>query len=83
MTDGSNHENNESRQPGEDPSPPSHEPLLTIAEACRIFNQKPHVFRRAIKKGFLPSYRFASRRILLRASDITALINASRLGDAK
>jgi hypothetical protein len=27
------------------------EPLLTIAEACGVFNRKPHAFRRAIKAG--------------------------------
>jgi excisionase family DNA binding protein len=60
-----------------------HEPLLTIAEACRIFNRKQHVFRRAIKAKLIPSYQLGSRRILLRASDITAAIEASRSGGAK
>jgi excisionase family DNA binding protein len=58
------------------------EPLLTIAEACVVFNLKPHVLRRAIKARSIPSYRLASRRILLRVSDITAAINASRTGGA-
>jgi excisionase family DNA binding protein len=65
------------------PSPPSPEPLLTIAEACVVFNLKPHVLRRAIKSGLLLSYRIGNGRIRVRASDITAAINASRSGGAK
>ena len=61
----------------------SHEPLLTIAEACRLFNLKPHVLRRAIKAGSIPSYRLGNGRIRLRASDITVAIEASRSGGAK
>jgi excisionase family DNA binding protein len=59
------------------------EPLLTIAEACRVFNLKPHVLRRAIKSGSIPSYRLGNGRIRLRASDINAAIEASRSGGAK
>jgi excisionase family DNA binding protein len=59
------------------------EPLLTIAEACGLFNRKPHALRRAIKAGTLPSYRRGNGRILLRASDINAAIEASRSGGAK
>jgi excisionase family DNA binding protein len=65
------------------PSPPPHEPLLTITEACALFNLKPHVLRRAIKSGSIPSYRIGNGRIRVRASDITAAIEASRSGDAK
>ena len=64
-------------------SPEPHEPLLTITEACGVFNRKPHAFRRAIKDGTLPSYRLGNGRILLRASDISAVIEASRSGGAK
>lgn len=60
-----------------------HEPLLTIAEACRLFNLKPHVLRRAIKTGTVPSYRIGNGRIRLRASDIIAAIEASRSGGTK
>jgi excisionase family DNA binding protein len=56
------------------------EPLSTIAEACATFNLKPHVLRRAIKAGTIPSYRFGNGRIRLRASDIEAAIAASRRG---
>jgi excisionase family DNA binding protein len=59
------------------------EPLLTIAEACRLFNLKPHVLRRAIKGRSIPSYRLGNGRIRLRASDISAAIEASRSGGAK
>ena len=59
------------------------EPLLTIAEACGVFNLKPHVLRRAIKARTIPSYRFVNGRIRLRASDISAAIEASRSGGAK
>ena len=57
--------------------------LLTIAEACGVFNLKPHVLRRAIKAGSIPSYRIGNGRIRLRASDIEAAIAASRNGGAK
>jgi excisionase family DNA binding protein len=60
-----------------------HEPLLTIAEACGLFNLKPHVLRRAIKARSIPSYRIGNGRIRLRASDIEAAIAASRNGGAK
>jgi excisionase family DNA binding protein len=59
------------------------EPLLTIVEACSVFNLKPHVLRRAIKARSIPSYRFGNGRIRLRASDINAAIEASRSGGAK
>jgi excisionase family DNA binding protein len=67
------------------PSQPEtrHEPLLTVAEACRAFNVKPHVLRNDIKAGSLPSYRLGNGRIRLRASDITVVIDASRSGGAK
>jgi len=70
---------------GEPPqsSPLSHEPLLTIPEACIVFNLKPHVLRKAIKAGTIPSYRIGNGRIRVRASDITAAIEASRSGGAK
>jgi excisionase family DNA binding protein len=61
----------------------SHEPLLTIAEACGIFNLKPHVLRRAIKARSIPSYRIGNGRIRLRASDINVAIEASRNGGEK
>ena len=61
----------------------NHEPLLTIAEACGLFNLKPHVLRRAIKARSIPSYRIGNGRIRLRASDIEAAIAASRNGGAK
>jgi excisionase family DNA binding protein len=60
-----------------------HERLLTIAEACGLFNLKPHVLRRAIKARSIPSYRLGNGRIRLRASDINAAIEASRSGGAK
>jgi excisionase family DNA binding protein len=63
--------------------PPGHEPLLTIAEACGVFNLKPHVLRRAIKARSIPSYRLGNERIRLRASDINAAIEASRGGSAR
>jgi excisionase family DNA binding protein len=56
------------------------EPLLTIAEACGLFNLKPHVLRRAIKARSIPNYRLGNGRIRLRASDIIAAIEASRSG---
>jgi excisionase family DNA binding protein len=60
-----------------------HEPLLTITEACALFNLKPHVLRRAIKAGTIPSYRLGNGRIRLRACDISNAIDASRSGGAK
>jgi excisionase family DNA binding protein len=60
-----------------------HEPLLTIAEACVLFNLKLHVLRRAIKAGSIPTYRLGNGRIRLRASDIIAAIEASRRGGPK
>lgn len=65
------------------PCPPTHEPLLTIVEACRFFNLKPHVLRRAIKAGAIPSYRIGNGRIRLRSSDISSAIEASRRGGAQ
>jgi len=62
---------------------PGHEPLLTIAEACAVFNLKPHILRRAIKAETIPSYRLGNGRIRLRASDISTAIDASRSGGAK
>ena len=62
---------------------PGHEPLLTIAEACSLFNLRPHIIRRAIKARSIPSYRFGNGRIRLRASDIDAAIEASRGGSEK
>ena len=59
------------------------EPLLTIAEACSLFNLKPHVLRRAIKAGSIPTYRLGNRRIRVRASDIVAAIDSSRSGGPK
>ena len=59
------------------------EPLLTIAEACVVFNRQPHVLRGAIKARSIPSYRLGNGRILLRASDISAAIEASRSGGPK
>jgi hypothetical protein len=63
--------------------PTNHEPLLTIAEAVGVFNLKPHVLRRAIKARAIASYRIGNGRIRLRASDITAAIEASRARGAK
>jgi excisionase family DNA binding protein len=62
---------------------PGHKPLLTIAEACGLFNLKPHVLRRAIKARSIPTYRLGNGRIRLRASDIDAAIESSRSGGAK
>ena len=62
---------------------PKPEPLLTIAEACGLFNLKSYVLRRAIKARSIPSYRLGNGRIRLRASDINAAIEASRSGGAK
>jgi excisionase family DNA binding protein len=56
------------------------EPLLTVAEACVLFNLKPHVLRRAIKAGSIPSYRIGNGRVRVRASDIERAIDASRQG---
>jgi excisionase family DNA binding protein len=56
---------------------PTHEPLLTITEACGVFNVKAHVLRRAIKIGLIPAYCFGNRRIRLRASDIDEAIQKS------
>jgi excisionase family DNA binding protein len=62
------------------PSQPSAkpEPLLTVAEACALFNLKPHVLRRAIKRGAIPRYSIGNTRIRVRASDIERAIDASR-----
>jgi excisionase family DNA binding protein len=65
------------------PQPHAPEPLLTIAEACSLFNLKLHVVRRAIKARSIPSYRLGNARIRLRASDISAAIEASRSGGAE
>jgi excisionase family DNA binding protein len=67
------------------PSQPSAkpEPLLTVAQACALFNLKPHVLRQAIRSKSIPIYRLGNGRIRLRASDITAAIDASRQGSVK
>ena len=59
------------------------EPLLTVAQACAVFNLKPHVLRRAIRSKSIPIYQLGNGRIRLRASDITATIDASRQGSVK
>ena len=68
--------------PVDAPAGPRPEPLLTITEACRLYNLKPHVLRKAIKRGDLKTYRIGNGRIRVRASDIEALILAS-VGGAK
>jgi excisionase family DNA binding protein len=65
------------------PRAPSYEFLLTIAEACAAFNLRPHVLRRAIKRGAIPAYRLGNGRIRVRASDIESAIQASIRGDTK
>jgi excisionase family DNA binding protein len=61
----------------------SAEPLLTVSEACPLFNLKPHILRGAIKIGAIPVYRFGNGRIRLRGSDIARAIEASRTGGPK
>jgi excisionase family DNA binding protein len=69
---------------GQLPQPPAHhEPLLSVGEASAAFNLRPHVLRRAIKAKSIPFYRIGNGRIRLRASDITAAIDASRQGTVK
>jgi excisionase family DNA binding protein len=64
------------------PPQPSVKPerLLTTGEACALFNLKPHVLRRAIKRGAIPRYSIGNTRIRVRASDIEHVIEASRTG---
>ncbi len=64
-------------------TPPHHEPLMTLREAAAAFNGGLHVLRRAIKSKSIPVYRLGNGRIRLRASDITATIDASRQGSVK
>ena len=67
------------------PSLPSSkpEPLLTTGEACALFNLKPHVLRRAIKRGGIPRYSIGNTRVQVRASDIERAIEASRTAGQK
>jgi excisionase family DNA binding protein len=69
----------------EEGPPPSRrsEPLLTILEVCALYNAEPHVVRKSIRNGSIPSYRLGNGRIRLRASDIEATIAASKQGGAK
>jgi excisionase family DNA binding protein len=64
------------------PSQPSAkpEPLLTIGEACVLYNVRPHHLRRAIRAGTIPRYQIGTSRIRVRATDIERAIEASRAG---
>ena len=59
------------------------ERLLTIAEACTLFNLPLHALRRAVRLGSIPSYRVGNGRVRLRGSDIERTIGASRTGGPK
>ena len=59
------------------------ERLLTIAEACNLFNLPLHALRRAVRLGSIPSYRVGNGRVRLRGSDIERTISASRTGGPK
>ena len=68
------------------PSLPSSkpEPLLTTGEACALFNLKPHVLRRAIKRGGRSrAIQSEIRASNPRASDIERAIEASRTAGQK
>jgi excisionase family DNA binding protein len=56
------------------------EPLLTVAQACALFNLKPHVLRRAINRGAIPRYSIGNTRVRVRVSDIERAIASSREG---
>lgn len=56
---------------------------VTVQVAAEHFGFPVWRIYRAIKRGLLKSYRFASGRILVRLSDIAALLEASAQGGAR
>ena len=56
------------------------EPYFTLREAARALNLTYVQVQRAVRRGILPSYRPFGRRPLVRLSEISAVIAASREG---
>jgi excisionase family DNA binding protein len=60
-----------------------HEPYLNLKEAAAQLGLPYHQIQRAAKKGLIPSYRPFGRRPLVRISEVTAFIEASRIDDGR
>lgn len=56
---------------------------VVVQSAAEQFGFGPWLIYRAIKRGDLKSYRFHNSRILVRISDIEALLEASVHGGAR
>lgn len=56
------------------------EPMLTIQRAAEILGVHVWALRRAIKAGTIPAYVPFNRRKLVRLSEVTAAINAAKIG---
>lgn len=56
------------------------EKLITIAEAAEILGVHVWALRRAVKRGFIPSYTPFNSRRLVRLSEVIAAIDASKVG---
>jgi excisionase family DNA binding protein len=59
------------------------EPFYTIHEACELLNVPYHALLRAVRKGIVPSYTFATTRRYVLISEIVALMRSSQKGGAQ
>lgn len=58
------------------------EPMLTIQQVAEILGVHVWALRRAIKAGTIPAYVPFNGRKLVRLSEVTAAINAAKVGGA-
>jgi len=63
--------------------PASPEPFLTIKDAARRLHLSEVKLQRAARAGHFPTYRFQNGRILVRLSEVTAAIEATRQGGSR
>ena len=56
------------------------EPFYTFKDTAKRLNLQYHQIQRAAKKGLFPTYRPFGRRPLVRLSEVTAAIEASKAG---
>ncbi len=56
------------------------QPLLTIPKAASALGVPVYTLRRAVKGGLVPSYQPFSSRVLVRLSEIQAVVTASGNG---
>ena len=57
--------------------------FVTVQAAAEEIGRPTWILYRAVKRGDLKSYRFYNSRILVRISDIEALLEASAHGGAR